>query len=219
INVCITGEIEDSLYIKRSGASVSDVIFVTGTLGDSAMGLEILRKSQKSEIRSQKSGDRRETSKNHKILGCSIWGSNEEFLIRRHLMPQPRIKEGRTIALNRLATSMIDISDGLSSDLWHICEESGVGAEIYSTSIPLSDELREIAEKSGCNPIWYALNGGEDYELLFTAPEGLAGEVTKRLSATIIGKILPVDAGVTIVDSKGKRNKLMAGGYDHFKKS
>ncbi|MEW6408831.1 MAG: thiamine-phosphate kinase, partial [Nitrospirota bacterium] len=97
INVCITGEIEDSLYIKRSGASVSDVIFVTGTLGDSAMGLEILKK---------------------RVKGQGVRGKGEEFLIRRHLMPQPRIKEGRTIALNRLATSMIDISDGLSSDLW-----------------------------------------------------------------------------------------------------
>jgi len=114
---------------------------------------------------------------------------------------------------------MIDISDGLTSDLCHICDESGVGAKIYRDRIPVSSELREAADKLKSDPLSYALSGGEDYELLFTVSEDKVDQVMKTESegrplATIIGEI--VDRERVIIDKEGRKGPLLPLGYDHF---
>ncbi len=138
----LIGEAENA--ILRSGAGPGESIFVTGALGDSAMGLEILKKMQ---------------TKKSNVPASHL------KLIKRHLMPEPMpLKNTGGV------TSMIDISDGLLMDLSHICDESGVGAVIYRDMIPVSKELMSVAKKLGKDPLEYALKGGEDYLLLFTSP-------------------------------------------------
>ncbi len=142
--------------IMRSGAREGDSIFVTGSLGDSAMGLMLLE------------GQRA------KVKGCS-------HLIRRHLMPEP-VPLQKTSGI----TSMIDVSDGLLIDLSHICDESNVGAIIYKDKIPVSREFANTANRLGIEPLKFALKGGEDYVLLFTSPSKIKknafriGEITKK---------------------------------------
>jgi len=144
---------ESESPITRSGARVGDGIFVTGTLGDSAMGLEVLKKGKK--IRS---------SLNPYLLP----------LIKRHLIPKP-VPLKRTNSV----TSMIDISDGLLMDLGHICDASNVGAVIYKRRIPLSNELVSVARVMKKDPFDYALRGGEDYVLLFTSPSKNIKDATR----------------------------------------
>jgi len=146
--------------IKRSGARVGDMIYVTGTLGDSSAGLYLLKRRKK------------------KIYDFSS-GSAEVNLIKRHLLPEPvSISESKGIS------AMIDISDGLLIDLWRMCDESRVGAVIYKERIPISEELKEISSRFGLDPYSYALKGGEDYVLLFTSPE------ESRKDAYCIGEIV-----------------------------
>ncbi len=191
INITLLGEAKEGKIITRDGARLGDKIFVTGTLGDSSAGLELLKKVKR-----------------------------RGYLIERHLLPTPRVKEGLFLSNNRLATSMIDISDGLSTDLNHICEQSRVGAIIYEDKIPLSKELKKAELKK--SPLDYALSGGEDYELLFTVKardiKKVYNAISKgRLSATMIGEITEMKKGSLIVDSKGQKMPLLPTGFNHFR--
>jgi len=196
LSVALLGEVEEDLMVLRSGARIGDAIFVTGTLGDSAMGLELLKTRLKTQ------------------------DSRLKTLIERHLLPKPRVEEGMIIAKNKWATSMIDISDGLLSDLNHICEESGVGAEVYQNRIPISSGLKKASGELRRDPLFYALRGGEDYELLFTVPEDRTEEVAKakfkgRHLATMIGKVVK-DKRV-LVDGDGRCHPFVPIGYNHFR--
>jgi len=158
--ICGTLIGESRRPIRRSGAGIGDGIFVTGTVGDSAMGLEILKyEGQGSRVKGR--------------------GSYSRSLIKRHLLPEP-------VPLRRTdrVTSMIDISDGLLIDLCHICDASNVGAVIYKERIPLSEELTRVAHTMKKDPFDYALRGGEDYVLLFTSPSRY------KKGATRIGEII-----------------------------
>jgi thiamine-monophosphate kinase len=199
VSVTVLGDVEKTRVLTRAGAKPGDRIFVTGGVGDSAAGLEILKYGSKG------------LQKQNAING-------PRSLIEAHLRPIPRMKWGRIIALSRCAHAMIDISDGLSSDLGHICEQSGVGAVIEAGKIPLSLSLRKVAVHLVNKPVHYALSGGEDYELLFTAPpEKLRklrsldvplyeiGEVTRNRSMLILGQ-------------DGKKKQLRPTGYNHFSK-
>jgi len=173
----LLGEADRVIY--RSGAKIGDGIFVTDTLGDSAMGLMLL-KSQELKVKGQK-------------------------LKRRHLMPDPKpLKNTEGI------TAMIDISDGLLIDLSHICDESKTGAIIYKNKIPISRELRKISQLLGRDPLEFALRGGEDYVLLFTAPADF------KTDAVRIGEI--IKKGRFIINEKGEKTPFKAEGYEHFKK-
>jgi len=195
-------------YIKRSGAKVGDKIYVTGNLGDSACGLELLKKIKRPVHLNKDT--QHETP--HSIVSALrsqllIKGLNwneVEPLLRRHLLPQARNPNSVT----KNATSMIDISDGLLIDLSRICDESKVGARIYTENIPLSSELKRVSSYLGISPLRLALSGGEDYELLFTAPAG------KKIEATHIGDI--TESERVIVDILGKERTFSAEGYQHF---
>lgn len=159
INVTVLGTCEQGKALKRSGAKPGDIICVTGTLGDSAAGLK--------QILEQKDY------------------KNTDFLIKRHLQPIPRVEYGLELATNEGVHSMMDISDGIASDLRHILKASGVGAQIDCSKLPLSEQLRQSCELYGWDALELALEGGEDYELLFTAYEYAQISVPH----TVIGRI------------------------------
>ena len=199
-------------YIKRSGANRGDKIYVTGNLGDSACGLELLKKIKRHiPLELAKSKELRVKSKDpalyalcSKLLKEGLPWKIVEPLLRRHLMPEARNPK----KFIKDATSMIDISDGLLIDLSRLCNESKVGARIYINNIPLSPELKKAASSLGISPIKLALSGGEDYELLFTAPP------KKKVKAIYIGEI--TESERVIVDSSGKEKPFSAEGYQHF---
>jgi thiamine-monophosphate kinase len=197
---------EADRVVTRSGASPGDGIFVTGTLGDSAMGFSILKRLGRrgvKKLQTKKSG--KAPAGSLKIKGKELSVQDVLNLANRHLMPEPE-----PIGKIRGITSMIDISDGLCMDLSHICDESRVGAVIYRDNIPVSRELTRVTYNLGKDPSACILHGGEDYVLLFTAmPEA------KIKNAVRIGEI--VRKGRFIVDGEGKKTPFRAEGYEHFK--
>jgi thiamine-monophosphate kinase len=218
VSVVMLGESKKKQVLTRAGAKPGDRIFVTGTLGDSAAGLELLRNAEcglrngKSEIKKPKSA----------IHGVQGKGSHSAFriphsaLVMRHLRPVPRVEWGRKIAQAGCASSMIDISDGLSSDLSHICAQSGVGASVFAEKIPLSPPLRKAASHFGKAPLPYALSGGEDYELLFTVPpEKIKKLLSLDLPVSELGEITRTRK-MLIVDGMGGKTLLRPSGYNHF---
>jgi thiamine-monophosphate kinase len=126
------------------------------------------------------------------------------------------VAEGRKLALSGFVSAMIDVSDGLSSDLGHICDQSGVGAEVFAEYIPLSKELTS-AKVLKRPPLEYALSGGEDYELLFTSPVEREREIMSlRIRATVIGAITRRQ-GMRMVTETGECRPILPGGHDHFR--
>lgn len=193
ISVTLIGEAEEAKIVYRSGARKGDLIFVTGTLGDAALGLQQLKQ-----------------------------GKREGALIQRHLAPAPRVKEGQAIAQQGLATAMIDISDGLVADLGHIAEANTVGAEVRLSDLPLSEEYRQKVGTYSHDPYALALSGGEDYELLFTCKpekEQAVGKLAKELGIpiTAIGEIVDASAGIRVIGEGGKEYVLKHKGHDHFR--
>jgi thiamine-monophosphate kinase len=192
INVALTGEVEEEHILYRGGARPGDTLYVSGFLGDSVAGLDAV------------------------VNGRASQDATAAELARRHHEPQPHVHEARTIAATGLAHAMIDVSDGLASDLPHVCDRSQVGAEVYEESLPLSPELLAYAARHGLSPHALALSGGEDYVLL------LAGDARLREAAggagvTLfpIGQVL--DAGRReLVRRDGTRVPLARGGWDHF---
>jgi thiamine-monophosphate kinase len=196
INICLLGEGEKGDLLFRNGARVGDDLFVSGTLGDAALGLKIL---QKKEMKGRPKG-----------------------LIEKHLTPFPRIKLGQTIAGHHWATSMIDVSDGLLIDTSHLLEESKVGARIWEDRIPLSRLYRKWVHSFSGDPYQIALSGGEDYELLFTAPSEMRKRVSHlalsaKIPITRIGEILSQKEGFYIIRENGKQSIPSHLGFEHFK--
>jgi thiamine-monophosphate kinase len=186
ISVTVLGETAKAGAMTRSGANPGDLLFVTGTLGDSAAGLELMRRNTPAAKK----------------------------LIEKHLRPIPRFAEGKKLA--GIASAMIDVSDGLSSDLAHLCEESSVGAELHADRIPLSKDLR-TAKGLKRRPVEYALSGGEDYELLFTVPRSRLQKIRSlRIAATEIGRIV-IGKSMSLLDGQGRKKPLRPSGYDHFR--
>lgn len=195
ISVCVIGH-APYRPISRGGARVADDIYVTGTLGDSALGLELLK-----------------TKPFRRLKGVA------PQLFERHRRPTPRLAAGALLARKQLATAMIDLSDGLLQDLGHICKASGVGARIWEEKLPISAAYKEAAAKAGKR---YALSGGEDYELLFCARPIDRDRVQKvgrqaRVLVTRIGTCVPARHGISVLDLSGKARKPSTRGHDHFK--
>ncbi|HHT0091623.1 TPA: thiamine-phosphate kinase [Raoultella planticola] len=189
----IHGFVPPGRALKRSGAKPGDWIYVTGTPGDSAAGLAILQ--------------------DRLVVESAV---DADYLLARHLRPMPRVLQGQ--ALRDLASSAIDLSDGLISDLGHILKASGCGARIDLDAMPLSDALLRHAERE--QALRWALSGGEDYELCFTVPElnrGALDVAIGQLGArfTCIGQISAEADGLQLMQS-GKPVQLDLQGYDHF---
>lgn len=192
ITVQVTGMLPGDVALTRSGARLDDDIYVTGFLGDAAAGLHIFQ---------------------HKGIPRS---SHENYLYNRFAFPEARVMVGQ--ALLKLATSAIDISDGLLGDLAHITGSSGRGALLYSHQIPLSRQL--LASVAGKEVMQYALSGGDDYELCFTAHRDQRTAIDQvgrdsSVAMTRIGKIV-ADKGIICVDHSGAEVTVAGGGYSHF---
>ncbi|HVP91518.1 MAG TPA: thiamine-phosphate kinase [Terriglobales bacterium] len=190
IAVTVTGEARR--FVTRRGARPGDRVFVSGTLGDAAMGLRLLGRR-----------------------GAAGRGRPSGRLLRAFLDPAPRLELGALLARRGLASAMIDLSDGLAVDLSHIAEESGAGAEVDLAAIPLSKELRRASSR----PLDLALHGGEDFELLFTVrPRNLPRlrALGKRFPVTEIGRIVP-GRRLLAVGPDGAKRPLAVKGYEHFR--
>ena len=192
ISACVIGH-APYRPINRAGARLGNDIYVTGTLGDSALGLQILKR------------------KLPRKKGVS-------YLLKRHHKPTPRLAVGALLAQKRLATAMIDISDGLLQDLGHISKASRIGARIWEETLPLSGAYRAIT-----NEARYSLTGGEDYELLFSARQNDRQRIDQLqhqldVPLTRIGVCVPATEGIVCLDRSGKPISLPTTGHDHFKK-
>ncbi len=190
ISVTVVGK--GKTVVRRKGALPGDSVFISGTLGDAAEGLRLIKEGVR---------PKRGQAANH--------------LLKSFLDPSPRLALGSALSRNSLASAMIDVSDGLAADLAHICEESGVGAEIETATIPLSRALCRLSR----DPLGSALYGGEDFELLFTARPGnlpRLRRLEKRFRITRIGRIVK-GREILSVDSEGNKRLIKAGGFEHFR--
>jgi len=196
VNICLLGEGKRGSLLFRSGAKVGDDLFVSGTLGDAALGLKIL----------QKNGPQ----------------GKPRGLIQRHHSPSPRIQLGQALARHHGATAMIDVSDGLLIDAHHLLAESGVGAQIWEDRIPLSNLYQKWIHLFSKSPYQFALSGGEDYELLFTARPEMRQKVSElalsfKIPITHIGKIVPKSEGLHVIGLDGEKYSPARLGFEHFK--
>lgn len=187
INVGVMGRCPKGGALQRSGARVGDTLFVTGTLGDSGAGLRAL-------------------------LADLPKGEDVSFLIGRHLRPEPRIAEGERLLATGLVGAMMDISDGIASDLGHILRASGVGAMVELDKLPLSPELRTVCDRQGWSSYELATSAGEDYELLLTAPSAIASQVDFPLYP--IGEIVAGEGIEWRIG--GEPIEFNSKGYTHF---
>jgi thiamine-monophosphate kinase len=196
INICLLGEAKKGEILFRKGANPGDDLYVSGTVGDSSLGLKLLQ-------------DKRRLKK-------------PEALIRKHLSPIPRVELGQVLGRRGWATAMIDVSDGLLIDTTHLLEESGLGGRVWLDSLPLSRLYRKFAPLYSKDPYHFALSGGEDYELLFTAPPStkkkvLSLAVSLGTPITRIGRILPKKEGFHIVRTDGTDYSPRSLGFEHFR--
>lgn len=202
IDSIVIGEVAHDRAILRSGAQPGDKIFVTGSLGGAAAGLELLEHEAR--------GSRRNAR--------SVVERSPNELVTRQLLPTPRVSWGRTLAKKRLATAMIDLSDGLSSDLSHICRASGTGALIDAALIPIEPALAQSKEITA-DHLALAINGGEDFELLFTVRPDRVKKLPASvdgIAATCIGEITDAFQGIRLRNA-GKTRVLKPQGFSHFK--
>src|SRR5437870_1658043 len=212
IDSIVAGEVTTGRAVPRSGAEPGDQIFVTGTLAGAAAGLKLI--GMGARVSRQEAGGNKQESEPPAVADgpssvtepfavASGPGTSDEFqprseddaiqaLLLRHLRPSPRVGWGIVLGEERLASSMIDISDGLSSDLAHLCGESDVGALIQSESIPSDSDVIKLCGRRALDPLALALHGGEDFELLFTVQPHNIARLPKRVdgvSISLIGEI------------------------------
>jgi thiamine-monophosphate kinase len=195
VDSVVLGEVRKGRAVLRSGARAGDQIFVTGSLGGAAAGLSVLRE---------------------RAAGARLTRA-EGRLVRRQLRPEPRVEWGRRLCEERLASAMIDLSDGLSSDLAHLCRESGVGASVEAESLPLDPLLKSLS-LTETEALSLALDGGEDFELLFTVPAKRAARVPAELGGvrvTRVGEVTDDPKRLTLV-REGRARRLRPRGFEHF---
>ena len=206
VDSMLIGECHSGHAVLRRGATPGDQIFVTGFLGDAAAGLRLIERGARVPVAS---GPKR------------LEEHSADRLLLRQLRPDPRVGWGILLGEQQLASSMIDISDGLSSDLNHLCNESNMGALIDAARLPIDRLVTEICGRRALDPLMLALHGGEDFELLFTVKPENVHKLPKRVdgvSVTHIGAIKEESHGVKI--SEGARVwNLEPGGWEHFRKS
>ena len=204
ISVTAIGEVNEEKVVKRSTAQKGDLICVSGDLGGAYIGLLFLEREQKIFLESPQVQPALE---------------NESYVIGRLLKPKARKEIVEFLEKQGVVpTSMMDISDGLSSEILHICEKSGVGAVIYEEKIPISEDTRNAAYKFEIDPTACALSGGEDYELLFTIKQDDYEKLTLNEQISVIGYIAEANQGAKIKTKGGNTFDITAQGWNAFKK-
>lgn len=204
ISITCIGEAAPDAVVTRDGAKDTDLICVSGDLGSAYMGLQLLEREKVA-------------SKGIKDFQPEFGG--KEYLIERQLKPEARRDIITALAETRIKpTAMMDISDGLSSELLHICKQSDTGCRIYEERIPIDYQTAIMAEELGMNLVTAALNGGEDYELLFTVPLSRHEDVSKIKGVSVIGHICKPEMGCAMVTRDGGEIELKAQGWNHWQK-
>jgi thiamine-monophosphate kinase len=209
IDVIVTGEVEPGRALRRSGARPGDAIYVSGWLGASALGLELL-KEQPRLSRAVEIAPRGTST--GRALGARF---TREHALRAHLYPEPRIALGRLLLEQNLASAAIDVSDGLSTDLGRLAEASRVGARLREELVPKA----ELPESRRANWLALALHGGEDYELLFTVPTAKVSRVPRVFRGVALHRLgeITKSKGLRLVQRDGREHELRPAGYDHFR--
>jgi len=229
VDVALIGEATNGRPLLRSCARPGDMIYTSGRLGLSRMGLEALRWKRAAKRGTKRAGP-----------WPGLGADKLALAIAAHLFPEPRIALGQFLARNRLASAAIDVSDGLSTDLAQLAEASGVGARIWANLVPepwalapagvypggAGDRRRRRSESGAparaplgsANVLRLALDGGEDYELLFTVPPRLAARIPRAYRGVPLPRIGVIERGrgLKIVTFDGRKATLRAGGFDHF---
>jgi thiamine-monophosphate kinase len=202
ISVTALGEITPEKIVKRSGAKQGDLVCVSGYLGGAFLGLTILEREKKIYLENpQIQPDLEE----------------QQYIVGRMLKPEARKDIIEFFENNQIVpTSMIDVSDGLSSEILHICKQSNVGCKLYEEKIPIHDEAKQFAYKLELDPTACALSGGEDYELLFTVPQTEYEKLVLNENISVIGYINDLEEGVHIITKGGNTHKITAQGWNAF---
>jgi thiamine-monophosphate kinase len=195
LTIAALGSVPAGKAVTRAGAQPGDLICVTGVLGDSGAGLALLERGKRAARR---------------YAGPVAW----------HRRPHPPVAAGAVLAERGIPSAMMDLSDGLASDLRHIARASGVGARIEASRLPISDAARQAAKELKVDPVHWALHGGEDYQLLFTVPEERFEELPPALGplgavATVIGRITR-RRGLFLIGTDAKSSPLRPTGFKHF---
>lgn len=194
LTITALGQVESGRALLRSTGRPGDRVYVSGTIGDGAFGLKVAKGG-----------------------GAGLSGPARAYLVDRYRLPRPRLALGRKLV--GLASAAIDVSDGLAADLGHVCEASGVGAVVEAARLPLSPAARAIIE-AGEGSLVEAVTGGDDYELLFTAPAEAKPSLARiaaelDLPLTQLGEIR-AEPGLAVLDAEGRPLALGVGGYRHF---
>ena len=199
LSMTVLGQVEKDKIKLRSGAKVGDAVFVTGNPGSAHAGLQVLKSPNFARVR------------------------NFSGSVEKHRRPIPRIREARFLAEHFSIHSLIDISDGLASEAGHLCRQSRVGMELEEKAIPIHPEVAAVAELKKETPLHFALSGGEDFELLFTAAADRTNALTQQFSqkfgfeCTRIGRVLEEKEGLLLKNANGSRTRLTQTGYEHFR--
>lgn len=204
ISVTALGEVIPEKVVKRSGAKQGDLVCVSGDLGAAFLGLTLLEREKKIYLE-------------HPEIQPDL--ENEQYIVGRLLKPEAKkevIDFLDTEAI--LPTSMMDVSDGLSSEILHICKQSNVGCVLYEDKIPINEEAKQYAYKLQLDPTACALSGGEDYELVFTIEQGEYEKIVLNEQISVIGYITNIEEGVNIITKGGSTHKLTAQGWNAFSK-
>ena len=202
--ICITaiGEVAPDKFVKRSGAKIGDLICVSGDLGAAFLGLTLLEREKKIFLETK---------------GVQPDLENQDYIISRILKPEARKDVIDFFAGEQIMpTSMIDVSDGLSSELLHICKQSNTGCVLHEEKIPVNEFARQFAYKLELDPTACALSGGEDYELLFTISQNDYDKIIFNEQISVVGYITHADEGSIILTKGGNKHKLTAQGWNAF---
>lgn len=202
ISVTALGSCKKDKVVYRSGAKVTDLLCVTGDLGGAYAGLQILEREKKVFLHNPEVQP-----------DLAAW----DYVVGRQLKPEARVDVIAALAEAGIVPSaMMDLSDGLSGDLHHLCKSSGLGAAVYREKVPIDHQTGNAAELFGMHEINYALNGGEDYELLFTVPVSLHERISMVKDVFVIGYMTDAEEGIRLVNSSGSVIALEAGSWNHF---
>ncbi len=220
ISITCIGEASAQEIAYRSGAHDTDLICVSGDLGAAYMGLQLLEREKRvyyEQVREAQKANNKAALQELAHFQPDFAG--KEYIIGRQIMPEARgdiIKRLREMNIH--PTSMMDISDGLSSELLHICERSGCGCRIFEKNIPIDYQTAVMAEELNMNVTTCALNGGEDYELLFTVSIGDYDKIEQMEGVRLIGHVTDKSLGKYLVTRDGQEMELTAQGWNPLKK-
>ena len=224
ISITCIGEARKEDIVMRNGAKDTDLICVSGDLGAAYMGLQLLEREktvyyqQLQEIKKQAKGNAEEYNRRLSQLQFDPDFAGKEYLLERQIKPEARGDIIRQLRENGIKpTAMIDISDGLSSELMHICKQSGCGCRIFEKNIPIDYQTAVTAEEFNMNLTTCALNGGEDYELLFTVPIGDLSKIESMDNVKLIGHITKKEFGNILVTRDNNEFELKAQGWNPLK--